>query len=100
MAICGKNSAIEAAGYRAVWQSQPTWNGVAILARGADPVVTRRALPVDPADTQARYIEAAVKGVLIGCVYLPNGDPQPGFKFHHKLAWFDRLIARAVPTRA
>ncbi len=88
--------AIEAAGYCAVWQGQTSWNGVAILARGAEPVVTRRALPGRPADTQARYIEAAVKGVLIGCLYLPNGNPQPGPKFAYKLAWFERLIAHAA----
>jgi exodeoxyribonuclease-3 len=93
-------TALEAAGYGAVWQGQPTWNGVAILARGAEPVVTRRALPGDPADTQARYIEAAVNGVLVGCVYLPNGNPQPGPKFAYKLAWFERLIAHAAALQA
>jgi exodeoxyribonuclease-3 len=89
-------AALRAAGYQAVWQGQRSWNGVAILARGAAPVVTRRRLPGDPADEQARYIEAAVRGVLIGCLYLPNGNPQPGPKFAYKLAWFDRLIAHAA----
>jgi exodeoxyribonuclease III len=89
-------SALRDAGYGAVWQGQRTWNGVAILAKGADPVLTRRALPGDPADDQSRYIEAAVEGVLIGCIYLPNGNPQPGPKFDYKLAWFDRLIAHAA----
>ena len=88
--------AIRNAGYGAVWQGQRSWNGVAILARGADPVETRRALPGDAADVQARYIEAAVGGVLIGCLYLPNGNPQPGPKFTYKLAWFDRLIAHGA----
>jgi exodeoxyribonuclease-3 len=88
-------SSLEAAGYGAVWRGQRTWNGVAILARGRTPVLTRRALPGDPADTQARYIEAAVDGVLIASIYLPNGNPQPGPKFAYKLAWFDRLIAHA-----
>ncbi|MGG5822122.1 exodeoxyribonuclease III [Falsiroseomonas sp. HW251] len=93
-------AAIEAAGYRAAWQGQASWNGVAILARGAEPVVTCRALPGDPADTQARYIEAAVNGVLIGCLYLPNGNPQPGPKFDYKLAWFERLIGHAAALQA
>ena len=89
-------AAISAAGYGAVWQGQPSWNGVAILARGADPVLTRRSLPGDPADKQARYIEAAVGGVLVASLYLPNGNPQPGPKFTYKLAWFERLVAHAA----
>ena len=93
-------AAIRDAGYGAVWQGQRTWNGVAILARGSDPVLTRRALPGDPTDKQSRYIEAAVEGVLIGCIYLPNGNPQPGPKFVYKLAWFDRLIAHAAELYA
>jgi exodeoxyribonuclease-3 len=93
-------AALQDAGYGAIWQGQRRWNGVAILARGAEPVVTRRALPGDSADTQSRYIEAAVQGVLIGCLYLPNGNPQPGPKFTYKLAWFDRLIAHAATLRA
>ncbi len=93
-------AAIEAAGYGAVWRGQRTWNGVAILARGAAPVQTRRALPGDAADTQARYIEAAVAGVLVGSIYLPNGNPQPGPKFDYKLAWFERLIAHAATLHA
>jgi exodeoxyribonuclease-3 len=87
--------AITAAGYGAVWRGQRTWNGVAILARGATPVLTRQSLPGDPADDQARYIEAAVSGVLIASIYLPNGNPQPGPKFAYKLAWLERLIAHA-----
>src|SRR6185436_19155621 len=71
-------AAIQAAGYGAAWVGQKSWNGVAILARGAEPVVTRRALPGDPSDKQARYLEAAVGGLLIGALYLPNGNPQPG----------------------
>lgn len=96
-------AAIEEAGYGAAWVGEHRWNGVAILARGAAPVVTRRALPGDGADRQARYLEAAVNGVLIGCLYLPNGNPQPGPKFDYKLAWFQRLIAHAAtlwPTPA
>ena len=89
-------AALREAGYGAVWQGQKSWNGVAILARGADPVLTRTGLPGDQTDTQSRYIEAAVQGVLIGCLYLPNGNPQPGPKFTYKLAWFERLIAHAA----
>jgi exodeoxyribonuclease-3 len=88
-------SAIEAAGYGAVWRGQKSWNGVAILARGMEPVLTRAELPGDDRDDQARYIEAAVNGILIASIYLPNGNPQPGPKFDYKLAWFERLIAHA-----
>jgi exodeoxyribonuclease III len=84
-------AAIRKAGYSAVWRGQKTWNGVAILARNAEPILTRSALPGDRDDFQARYIEAAVSGVLIACVYAPNGNPQPGPKFDFKLAWMGRL---------
>jgi exodeoxyribonuclease-3 len=87
---------IAKAGYGAVWRGQKSWNGVAILARGGDPIVTRKELPGDAADTQARYIEAAVNGVLITSLYAPNGNPQPGPKFSYKLAWMDRLAAHAA----
>ena len=85
---------IKEAGYSAVWRGEKTWNGVAILAR-REPVLTSTALPGDPADDQARYIEAAVEGILICCLYLPNGNPQPGPKFDYKLAWFRRLEQHA-----
>jgi exodeoxyribonuclease III len=85
--------AIEKVGYSSVWQGQKSWNGVAILARDVKPVVTRTALPGDSSDTQARYIEAAVKGVLVTSLYAPNGNPQPGPKFSYKLAWLKRLSA-------
>ena len=88
-------AALRAAGYRAAWRGQKTWNGVAILARGREPIVTQVTLPGDPADLHSRYIEAAVDGVLFGCLYLPNGNPQPGPKFDYKLAWFERLLAHA-----
>lgn len=88
--------ALRAAGYEAVWVGQRSWNGVAILARGRAPVQTRRGLPGDAGDRQSRYIEAAVQGVLIGCLYLPNGNPQPGPKFDYKLRWFERLIRHAA----
>jgi exodeoxyribonuclease III len=82
---------IRKAGYGAIWHGQKAWNGVAILARGSDPVETRRGLPGDPEDLHSRYIEAAVGGLTIGCLYLPNGNPAPGPKFNYKLAWFERL---------
>lgn len=84
---------IEAAGYGAIWQGQKSWNGVAILARGQQPQESRRGLPGDPADLHSRYIEAEVNGILVGCLYLPNGNPWPGPKFDYKLAWFKRLQA-------
>ncbi|RJG47181.1 exodeoxyribonuclease III [Mesorhizobium sp. DCY119] len=89
-------SAIEAAGYGAVWRGQSAWNGVAILALGSEPVLTRNELPGDPSDAQSRYIEAAVNGILVASLYAPNGNPQPGPKFDYKLAWHDRLISHAT----
>lgn len=89
-------TALADAGYGAVWKGQSSWNGVAILAKGADPVLTRDELPGDSGDQQARYIEAAVNGVLVGCLYAPNGNPQPGPKFDYKLAWTERLLAHAA----
>ena len=91
---------IEAAGYGAAWRGQRSWNGVAILARGSQPVVTRTELPDDPSDAQARYIEAAVNGVLVTSIYAPNGNPQPGPKFTYKLAWMKRLEAHAAELYA
>lgn len=91
--------ALREAGYHAVWRCERSWNGVAILSRRREPVVTRTALPGDANDAQARYIEAAVDGILIGCIYLPNGNPQPGPKFDYKLAWFKRLGAHARTLR-
>jgi exodeoxyribonuclease-3 len=88
--------AIRAAGYGAIWQGQkPRYNGVAILARGAEPVEIRRGLPGDASDAHARYLEAAIDGILVGCLYAPNGNPQPGPKFDYKLAWLERLIVHA-----
>ena len=83
------------AGYHAVWRGEKSWNGVAILSRHGEPVLTRTALPGDPDDDQARYIEAAVNGVVVASIYLPNGNPQPGPKFDYKLAWFKRLHTHA-----
>src|ERR1700761_4589848 len=87
---------LEAAGYGAIWHGQKSWNGVAILAKGSVPEETRRGLPGDPADEHSRYIEAVVNGILVGCLYLPNGNPAPGPKFDYKLAWFERLKAHAA----
>lgn len=89
-------AAIEKAGYGAVWQGERTWNGVAILARKAEPVLIRTALPGDVGDHEARYIEAAVRGIVVTSLYLPNGNPQPGPKFDYKLAWFKRLRTHAA----
>jgi exodeoxyribonuclease III len=87
--------AIREVGYGAIWHGQKSWNGVAILARGVTPKETRRGLPGDPEDLHSRYIEAAVDGILVGCLYLPNGNPAPGPKFDYKLRWFERLEKHA-----
>jgi exodeoxyribonuclease-3 len=92
--------ALQDAGYHALWKGQRSWNGVAILSRGGAPVEVRRELPGDPGDDHSRYLEAAVDGVLVACLYLPNGNPQPGPKFAYKLAWFERLIAHAQDLAA
>lgn len=86
---------LEAAGYGAIWQGQRSWNGVALLARDSLPVESRRGLPGEAADDQSRYIEAAVHGIVVGALYLPNGNPQPGPKFAYKLRWMQRLAAHA-----
>jgi exodeoxyribonuclease-3 len=89
--------AIRGSGYAALWQGQqPRYNGVAILARGTDPIEIRRGLPGDANDEHARYLEAAIDGIVVGCIYAPNGNPQPGPKFEYKLAWLERLIAHAA----
>ena len=84
---------IRKAGYGAIWHGQKSYNGVAILARGTVPVERRRGLPGDPDDSHSRYIEAEVDGLVVGCLYLPNGNPAPGPKFDYKLRWFNRLIS-------
>lgn len=91
---------LEAAGYSCLVAGQKTWNGVALLARGFEPIEIRRALPGDPADKQARFIEAAINGVAFVGLYLPNGNPWPGPKFDYKLAWFERLIEHAASLMA
>lgn len=87
---------LRAAGYGALWIGQRSWNGVAILGHQVEPVESRRGLPGDAGDTQSRYLEAAVHGVLVGALYLPNGNPQPGPKFDYKLAWMARLAGHAA----
>ena len=89
-------AAIRDAGYGVIWHGQKSWNGVAILARGAEPAEIRRALPGDADDVHSRYIEARVHGLIIGCLYLPNGNPAPGPKFDYKLRWLARLLAHAA----
>jgi exodeoxyribonuclease-3 len=84
-------AAIRDTGYETVWHGQASWNGVAILGRGALPQETCRGLPGDPNDLHSRYIEAEIRGLVIGCLYLPNGNPAPGPKFDFKLRWLDRL---------
>ena len=88
-------AAIGKAGYGARWHGQRSWNGVAILAKDAEPTEIRRGLPGDPKDDHSRYLEAAAHGIIVGCLYAPNGNPQPGPKFDYKLAWLERLIAHA-----
>ncbi len=92
-------AALAEAGYGAVWHGQKSWNGVAILARGAKPEEVRRVLPGDPEDLHSRYIEAVVDEVLIGCLYLPNGNPTATPKFSYKLRWLNRLLAHAAELR-
>ena len=88
--------AIKDAGYTAIWHGQKSWNGVAILSKSGNIKETRRGLPGDPDDTHSRYIEAMVDDVLIGCLYLPNGNPAPGPKFDYKLRWFERFTEHAA----
>ncbi|WP_077003087.1 exodeoxyribonuclease III [Variovorax sp. KK3] len=91
---------LEAAGYGCMVVGQKTWNGVALLARGTEPLAVRTALPGDSRDTQARYLEAAVHGMLVSSLYLPNGNPWPGPKFDYKLAWCERLVSHAEELMA
>src|SRR5690349_6362454 len=96
-------AALEEAGYSAIWHGQKSYNGVAILARGTQPVETRRGLPGDPDDTHSRYLEARIGDLTIGCLYLPNGNPAPGSRFDYKLAWLERFIehdARLLKSKA
>jgi exodeoxyribonuclease-3 len=92
--------AITDAGYHAIWHGQKSWNGVAILSRLGAPQEVSRALPGDAEDNHSRYIEAMINGILIGCLYLPNGNPAPGPKFDYKLRWFERLTLHAAELLA
>ena len=83
-------------GYEAIWHGQSRWNGVALLSRIGEIHETQRGLPGDPGDTQSRYIEAAIGGVIVAGLYLPNGNPRPGPKFDYKMRWFERLVDRAA----
>jgi exodeoxyribonuclease-3 len=89
-------AAIRGAGYGVIWHGQKSWNGVAILSRNAEPQEIRRVLPGDPDDIHSRYIEAQVGDIVVGCLYLPNGNPAPGPKFEYKLRWLNRLLAHAA----
>ncbi len=88
--------AILDAGYHAIWHGQKSWNGVAILSREPGIAENRRGLPEDPDDTQSRYIEAVIRGVTIGCLYLPNGNPAPGPKYDYKMRWFEQFTTHAA----
>ena len=92
--------ALQDAGYHAIWHGQKSWNGVAILSRNKEIKELRRGLPGDPDDSHSRYIEASVDGMVIGCLYLPNGNPAPGPKFDYKLKWFERLAVHAAELLA
>jgi len=89
-------AAIRQAGYGAIWHGQKSWNGVAILSRAGAPTEVRRVLPGDPDDVHSRYIEARIDGLVVGCLYLPNGNPAPGPRFDYKLRWLERLTAHAA----
>ncbi|MFL5739583.1 MAG: exodeoxyribonuclease III [Flavisolibacter sp.] len=91
---------IEEAGYQAIWHGQKSWNGVAILSRNEKPREIRHVLPGDPEDSHSRYIEAEIEGIIVGCLYLPNGNPAPGPKFDYKLKWFERLQKHAAELLA
>lgn len=91
---------INNAGYNAIWHGQKSWNGVAILTRNTVPQERCRVLPGDPEDVNSRYIEANVDGIIVGCLYLPNGNPYPGPKFDYKLRWFERFTLHAAELYA
>ena len=88
--------AIKDAGYNAIWHGQKSWNGVAILAKDFTPTEITRVLPGDAEDEHSRYIEAEINGIIVGCLYLPNGNPAPGPKFDYKLRWFARFTKHAA----
>jgi exodeoxyribonuclease-3 len=85
-------AALERAGYRAAVLGQPTYNGVAILARAAIEDVTC-GLGDGADDAQARLIAARVSGLRVASVYVPNGASVGSDKWAYKLAWLGRLRA-------
>jgi exodeoxyribonuclease-3 len=87
--------AIKEAGYNAIWHGQKSWNGVAILAKNREIQELRRGLDGEEDDLHSRYIEAMIDGVVVGCLYLPNGNPAPGPKLDYKMRWFERLTKHA-----
>ncbi|HEY4207818.1 MAG TPA: exodeoxyribonuclease III [Puia sp.] len=93
-------AAIREAGYQGIWHGQKSWNGVAILTRKETVTERCRVLPGDPEDVHSRYLEASIAGVIVGCLYLPNGNPAPGPKFDYKLSWFKRLTKHAADLLA
>lgn len=90
----------EKLGYKSIWHGQKGFNGVAILADGEQPVEIQRGLAGEPEDEHSRYLEAQVFGIRVACIYLPNGNPQPGPKFDYKLRWMDRLRTRMAELKA
>jgi exodeoxyribonuclease-3 len=92
--------AVTAAGYHALWHGQKSWNGIAILSKLEHPAEIRRTLPGNEDDEQSRYLEATVNNIVIGCLYLPNGNPAPGPKFDYKLKWMDHFIQHAAGLQA
>ena len=68
---------IHAAGYGAIWHGQTSWNGVAILAKGMDPLESRRGLPGDEGDTHSRYLEGTAHGVTVGCCIYRTATRSP-----------------------
>jgi exodeoxyribonuclease-3 len=92
--------ALRAVGYEAIWHGQKSWNGVAILSRHAAPIERCRALPGDEEDLHSRYIEARVGDLVVGCLYVPNGNPAPGPRFEYKLRWLDRLLRHSAELLA
>ncbi len=86
-------AAINKAGYQAIWKGEKSWNGVAILSK-TEIREFRDDLPgEDKSFIHSRYIEGFTNGLVIGCIYMPNGNPYPGPKFDYKLRWFERLAA-------
>ncbi len=82
---------IEAAGYRAVFSGQKTYNGVAILSKVSLQDVCI-GIP-DYEDEQKRVLAATLDGVRLVCVYVPNGQSVDSDKYQYKLQWLEALTA-------